>query len=38
MTVGNSTHDRYTEAIVTLGSGATVQRRIAQTGGSPQSR
>ena len=33
MTVGNSTHNRYTEAVVTLGSGATVQGASFQTHG-----
>lgn len=37
MTVGNSTHDRYTEAVVTLGSGATVQGASFQTTGLPTS-
>ncbi len=35
-TVGNSTHDRYTEALVTLGSGATGQGASFQTAGLPQ--
>lgn len=34
-TVGNSTHDRYTEAVVTLGSGATAQGASFQTSGVP---
>jgi subtilisin family serine protease len=33
MTVGNSTHDRYTEALVTLGGGATVQGASFQVAG-----
>ena len=33
MTVGNSTHDRYTEATVTLGSGATARGASFQTQG-----
>ena len=33
MTVGNSTHDRYTEAVVTLGSGVTVRGASWQTAG-----
>lgn len=33
ITVGNSTHDRYTEAVVTLGSGVTVQGASFQTAG-----
>ena len=33
MTVGNSTHDRYTEAVVTLGSGATAQGASFQVAG-----
>ncbi len=33
MTVGNSTHDRYTEAVVTLGSNGTVQGASFQTAG-----
>lgn len=32
-TVGNSTHDRYTEAVVTLGNGTTAQGASWQTGG-----
>lgn len=35
MTVGNSTHDRYTEATVSLGSGATVSGASFQTAGLP---
>lgn len=35
MTVGNSTHDRYTEAIVTLGGGATAQGASFQSTGLP---
>ena len=35
MTVGNSTHDRYTEALVTLGTGATAQGASFQTQGLP---
>lgn len=34
-TVGNSTHDRYTEAVVTLGSGGTAQGASFQTQGVP---
>ncbi len=34
-TVGNSTHDRYTEALVTLGSGVTGQGASFQTAGFP---
>ena len=37
-TVGNSTHDRYTEAVVTLGSGATAQGASFQTSGLPAKR
>ncbi len=37
MTVGNSTHNRYTESIVTLGSGATAQGASFQTTGLPTS-
>ncbi|MCY7316332.1 MAG: S8 family serine peptidase [Rubrivivax sp.] len=33
MTVGNSTHDRYTEATVRLGNGTTAQGASFQTGG-----
>jgi Subtilase family/Fibronectin type-III domain/PA domain/Peptidase inhibitor I9 len=33
MTVGNSTHDRYTEAVVTLGANGTVQGASFQTAG-----
>jgi subtilisin family serine protease len=33
MTVGNSTHDRYTEAVVALGAGASVQGASFQTQG-----
>ena len=36
-TVGNSTHDRYTEATVTLGNGATVAGASFQTAGLPAS-
>ena len=35
MTVGNSTHDRYTEATVTLGNGTTAQGASFQTAGLP---
>ena len=34
-TVGNSTHDRYTEAVVTLGNGVTAQGASWQTAGLP---
>ncbi len=34
-TVGNSTHDRYSEAVVTLGNGATAQGGSWQTAGVP---
>ncbi len=36
-TVGNSTHNRYTEAVVTLGSGGTAQGSSFQTEGVPVS-
>lgn len=36
-TVGNSTHDRYTEATVTLGDGSVVAGASFQTGGLPTS-